>query len=540
MIRGPIALVALAASGAMAGPAAGSPARPQTFASGLFLSQAAVNGRGDALAIGLKSNSFVPFVRPAGGAWTRESSLGGAPAAAALGPTGSAYLFSDGGGSTGPLQITSGPLAGPWTTATLDDHADGNATDAATDARGDVTVAWQRDTDVVSSTFDPATGWSPVQRVASGPVQLAGLAVDRRGDAVVTWTQEETGGGTELWANYRPVGGGWQIPVRLKNGDINITNTRVTLDDSGRATVVWALSDPPTPSIMSATSDVAGAWGAPVAVDTAGASGSAGSDTGFTDLTLVASGDLTVLAFTANTHKGWLLDVATRHSDGGWVVQALPRTAYGFFPYPPNQGFFAAPAVAMNAKGDTVVVWRSAPGLAAAYRPAGRAWGRPMYVAAGSSSLKGGYSADADYFAAFLAAGISETGTATAIWSTIGGGKDRSVDIGPSTVGLPAVRVTLTDLSPTRRSVVRGRAIRIRVTTNSTGPLNLSFTDLGHPALATNMRARHPRVFSIHIRNRIVHQLIRGGPAARFVRVFVTAYGSDLTPMIGWTRLRIR
>src|SRR5882724_6434075 len=131
-IRGPIAPVALVvASAAMAAPAfAGSPARPQTFASGTSLSSAAVDSGGDALALGRSARDMaVPFVRPAGGAWTRESSLGGAPAAVALGPTGSAFLFSDGGfRTTGPLQVTSGPLAGPWTRSTLDDQSDGTAT----------------------------------------------------------------------------------------------------------------------------------------------------------------------------------------------------------------------------------------------------------------------------------------------------------------------------------------------------------------------------------------------------------------------------
>jgi hypothetical protein len=550
MIRGSIALLALvAASGAAAGPAAGAPARPQTFAAGTSVRSAAFDSLGDTLALGSSaSDTAVPFVRSAGGAWRRESSLGGAPAAASLGPTGSAYLFSDGGGSAGPLVVTAGPLAGPWATSTLDAESDGTATYAATDAQGDVTAAWQRGPDVVSSTFDPATGWSAADRVAQGPADLAGLAVDRRGDAVVTWTQEDTGGGTELWADYRPVGSGWAQPARLDargrvdNSGSGLADVQVAMDDSGRATVVWSYlhASGEVGGIQSVTTSVEGAWPSPTALDTGGAFGSAGSDTGFTDLSMAASGQSTVLVFTANTRKGWFLEVATRQGDGGWVVRALPRTAYRFFPYPPNQGFFAAPAVAINANGDTVVVWRSAPGLVAAYRPAGRAWGRPMYVAAGASSLTRGYFADADYFADFLAAGISETGTATAIWSTIGGDRDRSVDIGPSTVGLPAVRVTLTDLAPSRRSIVRERAIHIRVTTNSTGPLNLSFTTVDHADLRTQMRAHHPRVFSIHISNRVVHQLKRGGVAARFVRVFVAAYGPDRTPTIRWTRLRIR
>ncbi|HZV72355.1 MAG TPA: PKD domain-containing protein [Conexibacter sp.] len=105
----------------------------------------------------------------------------------------------------------------------------------------------------------PATTLAPVANGPSGAV----VAADPAGDAVAAWTGDNGLGVQSLLAVTRPAGGAWSAPVTLA-ADVGVDAPSVTLDATGKATVVWVQSLSGAPFAARATrGDAAsGVWAA--------------------------------------------------------------------------------------------------------------------------------------------------------------------------------------------------------------------------------------------------------------------------------------
>jgi len=109
----------------------------------------------------------------------------------------------------------------------------------AVDARGDVTVVWERYAGtnklLIQSVYRPAGGsWQAPVAIGEVDTMMAPepwVAVDAQGDATATWTA----GGT-IYSAYKPVGESWQAPVQLSGADAFVPQAAV--DAQGDATVV--------------------------------------------------------------------------------------------------------------------------------------------------------------------------------------------------------------------------------------------------------------------------------------------------------------
>jgi hypothetical protein len=115
----------------------------------------------------------------------------------------------------------------------------------AMDANGNALVGWVR---YNGSWFaaqvarrNGGEAWSPPQNLSERGGNAVGLdlAMNRRGDAVVTWVQGQLTTLGNLWSSFRPAGAErWsRIPVTYGWRGLQ---TRIALDEAGNATAVWA------------------------------------------------------------------------------------------------------------------------------------------------------------------------------------------------------------------------------------------------------------------------------------------------------------
>jgi Ca2+-binding RTX toxin-like protein len=133
----------------------------------------------------------------------------------------------------------------------------------ATDGDGNAFVAWTR----YNGSWAAAQvarrragrGWETARDLSERGGNASGLdlAVNRRGDAVVTWVQSQlTAPRGDLWSSFRPAGSPrWGGPIPVTDSWYGL-QSRVAIDDAGNATALWA----GTGSISASFRPVGEAW----------------------------------------------------------------------------------------------------------------------------------------------------------------------------------------------------------------------------------------------------------------------------------------
>jgi hypothetical protein len=245
------------------------------------------------------------------------------------------------------------------------------------DSEGNATAVWDRwngtDT-VVESAYRPAgEGWeAPIDLSepelegevvpGSNDAQSPQIAVDRNGNVTVLW---EGYAGTKivLQSVDRPLGGSWTLPVDI--GEVALgaaPEPWIAVDWEGRATAVWKDAG----VIETAFRPFGGSWEAPVPLS--------GEESFVPQAAMDARGDTTAV---------WM------HFDGShYVVESAYRPEGHEWESPTvvsqagEEG--GNPHVALDAKGDSLVVWRGEDEgeefVRAAYRPLGGSWEAPVNV----------------------------------------------------------------------------------------------------------------------------------------------------------------
>lgn len=118
----------------------------------------------------------------------------------------------------------------------------------AMDASGDAVVAWLRNNgswNAAQIAYRTAAGeWEEVHNLSErgGNARQLDLAMNSRGDAVITWIQSQLRGGANLWSSLRPAGSRRWSRVPL-NATWYGLDARVAVDEQGNATAVWAGSN---------------------------------------------------------------------------------------------------------------------------------------------------------------------------------------------------------------------------------------------------------------------------------------------------------
>lgn len=248
------------------------------------------------------------------------------------------------------------------------------------DSEGNATAVWQswNGTDmVVESAYRPAgQGWgTPID--LSEP-ELAGeivpgehdagspqIVVDRNGNVTVIWERFAGPNEIVLQTVDRPTGGTWTEPIDVAKADQGThLEPWLAVDWEGNSTAVWEQGE----VIQSSFRPFAGEWGEPIPL----------------------SGEESVLPQAAMDARGDATAVWMRQDGSHPVVESSYRPEQGEWEAPtqvsqPGEGS-GNPHVAIDAKGDSLVVWRGEDEgeelLRAAYRPVGGSWGPPANVSA--------------------------------------------------------------------------------------------------------------------------------------------------------------
>lgn len=239
------------------------------------------------------------------------------------------------------------------------------------DSEGNATAVWDRwngtDT-VVEAAYRPAgEGWGapedlsepalegeivPGSHNASSPQ----VAVDRNGNVTVLW---ERYAGTKILLQSvdRPVGGSWTEPVDV--GEVNLgpaPEPWIAVDWEGNVTAVWKQGEVVTSSFR----PFAGSWGEPIPLS--------GGESFVPQAAMDARGDTTAVWMHFDGSH-YVVESAYRPEGGEWEAPTLVSQ-------PGEEG--GNPHVALDAKGDALVVWRGEDGgdefVRAAYRPQGGVW----------------------------------------------------------------------------------------------------------------------------------------------------------------------
>lgn len=214
-------------------------ARGQHPGDGFFAGEVAVLGQW-AVASWEVDEGFRFALRPGRGQWVVQPLIPDAwPSAVAVGPQGTALVtwlgprnaVSNGRGSLFERHRVDGRWSPP---ARL-----GNAglVDAVIDRWGAMTVARASDREVTVVSRPARRSWGEVARFpANSYVQNLVLTANNRGDLLLGW---EVGGGVRT--AFRARGGEWTLGPILRSAIAYVVDLEVSLDDEGRALVMWGL-----------------------------------------------------------------------------------------------------------------------------------------------------------------------------------------------------------------------------------------------------------------------------------------------------------
>ncbi len=237
----------------------------------------------------------------------------------------------------------------------------------ALDSEGNATAVWDRwdgTATVVETAYRPAGSPWGEPEVLSPPDSMApNVVVDRNGVLTVVWERRTSVNHFAIESVSRPPGQEWTEPVEVTEFEQGANpDAWLAVDWEGNNTVVWRQGE----TIMSSFRVFANSWGEPEPLS---------GDHSFTPQTAMdARGDATAV---------WM------HYDGGDpVVESAYRPEQGEWEDPtlvsePGEAG-GNPRVAVDGKGDSLVVWRGEyegqEFVRAAYRPAEGSWSAPVNV----------------------------------------------------------------------------------------------------------------------------------------------------------------
>lgn len=209
----------------------------------------------------------------------------------------------------------------------------GAVADMAFDAAGNAILIWVSSNaggtrNLQASRYDAAAAaWQAPALLETDEDNSVGggrLAVDRAGNALVVWSQFDGAWVSLFSARYRPAAGTWEAPLALESLAGDVGSMQVAINDSGRAAVIWHLSD--VSGMLSdtyaslSTAGLSG-WNPPVALEAAAPLSVRGQ------VVLDGFGDATFAWWEVGTNA--LRTVRYTPADGAWTE--LPQVPNALF-----------------------------------------------------------------------------------------------------------------------------------------------------------------------------------------------------------------
>jgi hypothetical protein len=336
----------------------------------------------------------------------------------------------EGGVSSYEVRTAFRPAGGAWQAPERLSPYGQSADEAnvAFDAHGDAFAVWEAysrnvpEGDAhfsIQAAFRPAGGtWqAPVDL---SPVEAPGgehpwLAVDARGDAMVTWNR----GAGPVQQAFRPAGGAWQASVDLTQGNAEGDFSQVAFDKQGDALAMWQGGG----GLQSVFMLAGGTWQPPATVGSELVAGS--------DFAIDGRGDAVAVwdSWTEGFLSHRVVQAAFRPAGGEWQTPVdLSEDLSENWRWEPYE-----PQVAIDEQGDALVVWSrgygESGGVMSGFKPSGGAWQAPVELSPPGTS-------DGDAQVAFdgqgnaLAVWDGEDGTVQSESKPAGGAWQGPVDIG--------------------------------------------------------------------------------------------------------------
>ncbi|MCI1192805.1 hypothetical protein MOJ79_13240 [Calidifontimicrobium sp. SYSU G02091] len=323
-------------------------------------------------------------------------------------------IVSNGAGSAtsreATLTVTApSACAAPQLIETGPGHA--GVPEIAMDASGNAVAVWEQNDgtflSIYANRYTAGSGWGSAQLIESmtGDTYQPRIAMDSGGNAIAVWSSQYD----RIHANRYVAGGGWGTAQRL-DGAIG-GNPDIGMEPSGSAIAVWQGSDINGAGIYARLYSTGSGWSAPQLIGIGN-----GADS-VNNARIAVDGSGNAIAVWSQSNGTSYNLTANRYTQGsGWgtaqPIEALSREA-------------DAANIAMNANGDTVVVWRDrinngndvvdAPVYAIRYTP-GSGWGTAQRLDSGTNY---GYVLDVPQVA------IDASGNAIAVWHDYDGAGQR-------------------------------------------------------------------------------------------------------------------
>ena len=314
----------------------------------VYSQQVAMDRRGGAVAVWQDAGRIQVARHPAGGTWSAARPLSVGSRAnfpeVAMSPRGATVVvWQKHLGRHDVIQVVRRPDGGRWSAVRTLPGSFGDAgwPQVAVDARGRATVVWERDwadggrSAVFVARRSPRGVWStPRQLSPTGHPGVGPLvAMNRRGDAVVTWMGRRSGI-PGVQGVVRHPGGAWSKVGSVSRAVPAASLGGVALDASGTVAVAWTRWDGSAQRVRATTKPADGRWGSGTTVSPAGV------DVSWSHVAV--GGGVTTVTWESS------------------VIQGVQRTSGVWGPVIPLSGGVdgSAHQLTMDSAGQAVVVWK--------------------------------------------------------------------------------------------------------------------------------------------------------------------------------------
>jgi len=248
-----------------------------------------------------------------------------------------------------------------WTTASLIENtvAEGSAQfpQIAMDKNGNGLVVWKQNQgfnySIWSSyyNFSDST-WSDAQLIGivdEASVAYSEVVFDNQGNAIAVWNQTD-GDENSIWANrYSAINNSWGIAEAIEQTIDDTYEPKIAIDNNGNALVIWHQRDGAVKSIWANRySAINNSWGTPVVIETGDGDARLADGVSNAQIAIDTAG---------NGIAVWSQNDGTE--DSIWVNRYdFATTSWGAASLIENDaGYARAPKVAMDSHGNAMVLW---------------------------------------------------------------------------------------------------------------------------------------------------------------------------------------
>lgn len=160
-----------------------------------------------------------------------------------------------------PIPSSTPPNEPTWSLlATVFDrgpYGDFEVTSIKFDDNGNALAVWGTSQTIWANRYTAGTGWGEAVQISpasSSSAYAAFVSLDKDGNGLALWRDEDGNGDQSVWSNRYTVGEGWGLPTKLSDAgsryNIEVSNVRIAYFNNGTPLIMWAQFDNTGRSIL--------------------------------------------------------------------------------------------------------------------------------------------------------------------------------------------------------------------------------------------------------------------------------------------------